>query len=138
MSIEIRNRRRFNRSLDEFADSLGLEVVTVQKKLAFDIFGDLVAQTPVLTGRAMNNWNIAVGSPDHGITDEGGGGSAIASLKQAAALGELSALAPGQTVWLSNSLDYIIPLSEGSSQQAPNGWIDRAVFNNLNALGAAA
>lgn len=137
MSIEIRNRRRFDRSLDEFADSLGLEVVTVQKKLAFDIFGDVVAGTPVLTGRAMNNWNVSVGSPDHDTTEEGGSASAIASLKQSAALRELAALAPGQTVWLSNSLDYIIPLSEGSSQQAPNGWIDRAVFNNLNALGVA-
>lgn len=134
MSIEVVNRRKFEADLEKFADSLGLEVVTVQKKVALDIFGDLVAGTPVDTGRAMNNWNISVGVLDKNTTDIGGTDKAIEAIKSAAALSELATLKPFQTVWLSNSVGYIGFLEEGSSIQAPNGWVERAVNNNMAVL----
>lgn len=134
MELEITNQRQFFIDLDKFANSIDLDVVTVQKKLALDIFADVVAGTPVDTGRAMNNWNISVEVPDRTVVQTGGSEQAIQTIKQAAALGEVSKLEPFQTIWISNSLDYIQFLEEGSSDQAPNGWVEQSLRNNLLVL----
>lgn len=136
MSVEVMNQRRFDRLLRVAVEDIGITVQQAQRKIALDIFGDLVAETPIKTGRAMNNWNISVNIPDRTITDVGGTEGAIESIKQSAALQALSELAPFSTVYLSNSLPYIVDLNEGSSDQAPAYWVDRAIFNNLNAFEA--
>jgi len=133
--IKIRNLKSFSVDVDKFADRLGLDVVTVVKKLSFDIFADVVAGTPVDTGRAMNNWNISVGVPNHKVRKAGGTAASVASGKQGEATTALATLAPFQTVWLSNSLPYIGFLEEGTSKQAPNGWVARAIQNNMQQLG---
>jgi hypothetical protein len=132
--INIRNRRRFEVSLDEFADQIGVDVATVVKKLSFDIFADVVAVTPVDTGRAMNNWVISVGSPSRHVTSEGGAKSGVAASKASEAAGALATVSPFDTVWISNNLPYIGFLEEGSSDQAPSGWVERAIQNNLRQL----
>jgi hypothetical protein len=137
MSIEVINQRQFAKEMDKISKNLGIDVVTIQKKLAFDIYGDVVAGTPVDTGRAMNNWNISVGQKDYSTTEGGGTASAIQSIKQAVALANVAHLQPFQTIWISNNLPYIGVLEEGHSDQAPNGWVERAVRTNLNTMGAA-
>lgn len=134
MSIEVTNLRQLNKNFDKIAKSLGLTVVTVQKKLAFDIFADIVADTPVDTGRAMNNWNISVGTSDRSTTDKGGSEGGIKGGKRGEAAAALAGLRPFSTVWISNSLPYIVFLNEGSSDQAPSGWVERNVINNLATL----
>lgn len=132
--INIRNKRKFEVSLDEFAAQIGVNVATVVKKLSFDIFADVVVGTPVDTGRAMNNWVISVGSPSRHVTDEGGPKASVAADKASTALGELATVRPFDTVWISNNLPYIGFLEEGSSKQAPSGWVERAIQNNLRQL----
>lgn len=132
--IEIKNLPKFEKNLRLVSKKLGIPVQTAVKKLAFDIFGDVVAGTPVDTGRAMNNWNISVGSPDHTTTEAGGKKTSVRNSKKVEGLTTLANFAVGQTVWISNSVDYIMYLEEGHSRQAPNGWVVRAVLNNINAL----
>lgn len=132
--ITIRNRRQFEVSLDQFAKQIGVDVVTVVKKLSFDIFHDVVAGTPIDTGRAMNNWNIAIGSPPRLVTQEVGTAAGIAGTKAVRAGSVLNSVKPFDTVWISNSVPYIVALEEGHSKQAPNGWVARAVDNNLRAI----
>lgn len=132
--IKVRNQKQFEIGVDEFAEQIGLDVVTVVKKLSFDIFADVVAGTPVDTGRAMNNWNINVGSIDGVTTDVGGSPGAIQGQAQAKAAASLADLRPFDTVWISNHLPYIGFLEEGSSQQAPSGWVAAAIENNLRQL----
>ncbi len=134
MSIQVKNLHKINADLDKLAEQLFLEVVTVQKKLAFDIFSDIVGSTPVDTGRAMNNWNISVNSPDNNVTEEGGDESAIESAKEAEAHAALIGLPPFSTVWISNSLPYITFLNEGSSIQAPSQFVETSILNNLGAV----
>lgn len=137
--IEIRNQKSFERSLDSFAKSLGVEVVVVVKKLAFDIFADVVGGTPVLTGRAMNNWNISVGSKDLSTRETGGNKGSLLGAKKTEAGAALSGLKPFSTVWITNNLPYIIELEEGhSKKQAPRGWIAVAVQRNLALLSRVA
>lgn len=129
--IKIRNRKTFEVRLDKIAANIGVEVALVVKKLAFDIFADVVAGTPVDTGRAMNNWVMSLGTPDRSITDQGGSGGSIAGAKQAEAASKLAAVTPFSTVWISNNLPYIQELEEGSSDQAPRGWVAAAIANNF-------
>lgn len=129
--IKIRNRRRFEVSLDKFAKQVNLDVVTVVKKLALDIFADIVSGTPVDTGRAMNNWNISIGSIDRSTTEKGGNPRSISTAKQGNAFRKLSSLQPFQKVWISNHLPYIGFLEDGSSDKAPNGWVEASIRNNL-------
>ncbi len=132
--IKVRNQKSFEISVDKFAKNIGVEVSLVVKKLSFDIFADVVAGTPVDTGRAMNNWNIAVGQPSRVVTDAGGNPAIIKGSKTKEGPITLHSLRPFDTVWISNNLSYIRFLEEGSSKQAPNGWVARAIEDNLRQL----
>lgn len=132
--INIRNQKKFEVDVDKFADSIGVEVATVVKKLSFDIFADVVVGTPVDTGRAMNNWVISIGSPSREVNDRGGPESSVKAARISEATGTLASLQPFNTVWISNNLPYIGFLEEGSSKQAPSGWVERAIQNNLRQL----
>lgn len=134
MSVEVLNLKGLELDFKKISELVGIAPVLVQKKLAFDIFAGIVADTPVLTGRAMNNWNISIGSVDHSITEEGGTGGGIKGAKQAQATATLAGLQPGFTVWISNSLPYIVPLNEGSSDQAPANFVEANIANELNAI----
>jgi len=132
--ITIPNLKKFEIDVDKFADSLGLDVALVVKKLSFDIFADVVVGTPVDTGRAMNNWVISIGSPSRDVTDVGGSSASIAASKEGTAVGKLAEVKPFDTVWISNNLPYIGFLEEGTSKQAPKGWVEKAIQNNLRQL----
>ena len=134
MKLRVRNQKEFAKFLQDVAKQVNLDVITVQKKLALDIYRDVIAGTPVDTGRAMNNWNLSIATPDRSVTEQGGVVNAVQTIKQTGALGELASLKPFQTVWISNNLPYIMELEEGHSRQAPNGWVERAVQTNLNTL----
>ena len=130
--IEVRNQKNFEARLDGFAKKIGVDVGILIKKLSFDIFADVVAGTPVDTGRAMNNWVINVGTPSREVTDQGGDVGSIIASKTAEAFALPAG--PFSTVWISNNLPYIVFLEEGSSKQAPRGWVAAAVQNNLAQL----
>jgi hypothetical protein len=134
MSVEVLNPRAIDLNFAEISRRIGIKAETIQKKLAFDIFADIVANTPIDTGRAMNNWNISVGVHDYSVTSEGGGDGSVQSRKKAKASAELASVKLGVTIWISNSLPYIQFLNEGSSIQAPANFVENAVVANLNAL----
>ena len=84
----------------------------------------VVLSTPVDTGRARANWRVGLGDPVRLVreeTDQGGLGT----------IGENNARIrqrrPGQDVYISNNVEYIQFLNEGSSAQAPAGFVERAV-----------
>ncbi len=132
--IKIRNLKMLDRDFDRISKRVGLDVGLVVKKLSFDIFADVVAGTPVDTGRAMNNWVISVGSPSRVIVDEGGTAGMVEGAKVGEAMSALATVPPYSTVWISNNLPYIGVLEEGTSKQAPDGWVAAAIENNLRQL----
>ncbi len=114
---------------------VGLERVTerVVTKIALDVTANLVETTPVDIGWARVNWVPAIGSPL--IVDLPGAartpeGVASAIIEQASAV---AALATGGyrlkqgSVFVSNNVSYITKLNEGSSQQQPAAFVQRAI-----------
>lgn len=102
-------------------------------KTALAIDQVLVTSTPVDTGRARSNWRVSIGV---GLTEEieayvlgvggdTGGANAAAALQNAKQV--LQEYKGGSAVYISNNLPYITALNEGSSAQAPAGFVELAV-----------
>ncbi len=99
------------------------------KDVAIKALDVVVHRTPVDTGQARANWQVSIthASPSTdqllGHTDPTGDGTVakgtaeILSHKRQA----------GETIFISNSLDYIVPLDMGWSSQAPMGMVAQAI-----------
>jgi hypothetical protein len=118
-------------------DALETTIEAVMKKVALDIVANLVSSpgngygTPVDTGWARANWVPAIGSPYEGT----------AGSKKALNLGvQQQAIATVATsyrlsqgpIYISNNVPYIVLLNEGSSKQAPAGFVQNAISKAVN------
>lgn len=123
----------------------GVEVAafTVTKTQALDAQYELARNTPVDVGTARSNWRISVGRPLTGIIGayspfrsrhrkpyaRGGSKGEGANLAGVMSQGRtrLARYTKG-SIYLSNNVPYIGPLSRGHSRQASSGWVVRAVM----------
>lgn len=117
------NVKEFNKKLEHFAKVLvPQQVVLVQKKVALDLFTRIIVKTPVDTGRARGNWQITINAPATGVIEVTGGKS---SGDEALTKGskKISSVKGFVTIFITNNVDYIGFLEEGSSDQAPKGMV---------------
>lgn len=102
--------------------------------LARNIAHNLIDETPVDTSRALSNWLISLGGPsnmgtidfvkgEHGSTQ--GASAAIAKRRVDEAL---ATKLPGQSIFISNVVRYIVALNRGHSGQAPAMYVENAVL----------
>lgn len=98
------------------------------------VIKELVYRTPVDTSQAISNWQAFIGSPKDKIINAHFVGNAGSTRFQSAeettfnAIAILKSKKPGQKIYISNSLDYIKDLNDGSSSQAPAGFVEAAVM----------
>lgn len=118
------------KSLEGFIDN-------VIKKLTLDIVANLVSApdtgygTPVDTGWARANWVPNIGRPK--TTTEGT--REAAEVGNVSTVGQQAGIASVVTgyrrdrgpVFISNNVPYILLLNEGSSKQAPKGFVQNAI-----------
>lgn len=115
-----------------FAEAVGnFEKKTVNKldlakrKIALEVFTEVIMMSPVDTGRFRGNWQVAIGdNPSFDleveVTDHasGGPGGVLAKVN-----GQVMQLKFGNTIWLVNNLPYAVALEYGHSSQAPGGMV---------------
>ena len=77
----------------------------------------MVLKTPVDTGRARSNWNAGVNNVDPSVSPA----RDVTVLERAKAI--ISQLKGGDSYFITNNVDYIKYLEEGSSDQAPEGMV---------------
>lgn len=129
------------KSLLDLASSLEKRVLKLEKeaskladKVAETILVDLVIVTPVDTSNALSNWQIGLGRAVPAPIPPwfpGSLGSTEAQSENAAIFEgnyRLRLKKPGQPIYISNLVDYIVDLNRGSSMQAPSGFVERAVM----------
>lgn len=117
------NVKEFNRKLKNFSKTLLPEqVVLAQKKIALDLFTKIIVKTPVDTGRARGNWQITINAPATGVIDVTGGKSSGDGALTAGSK-KISSVKGFVTIFITNNVDYIGFLEEGSSDQAPKGMV---------------
>lgn len=108
----------------------------VVRRLILDATSNLIEDTPVDTGWARANWVPAIGTPDLRPRTANADVAMVpgASVQQQSALAQAATWKWGQgSAFISNNVPYIGRLNDGSSTQAPAGFvqaaIDRAVHN---------
>ena len=101
------------------------------RKITLSLYRDVIIGTPVDTGRARANWQLAIGTAPASVlnkTDKGrakssSGASASEVRKANQKMGVRKA---GRSVFIANNLGYIGKLEEGHSKQS-SGWVENAM-----------
>lgn len=135
--------KQFNKSIDTWSKAVPPEIVKVaQKKMTLQLLGDLLAGTPVDTGRARANWQVGINSVPSGeiatVSKEKHKSTNLPTIRPAdrateqKAMETLVDLPLFAVVFITNNVPYIEVLERGrrngrGSLQAPNGWIRTAV-----------
>lgn len=96
----------------------GREVAFLQK-LLIEIDSGVVYMTPVDEGRARGNWNVGINNVD--FTDQENETNAQSVINRAMEV--IKRVAIGDIIYISNNVEYIKFLEDGSSEQAPNGMV---------------
>lgn len=120
--------------LDKKAAAIGQAANLAKRRVAETILGDLVYATPVDTSKALSNWQVSLDTPVASSIAPyypGSKGSTRAtSAAQALSVGRaiLATVKPGQRVFISNVLPYIVRLNDDYSKQAPAGFVERSAL----------
>lgn len=100
-------------------------------KLAVIIDQVVTIGTPVDTGHARANWQATVGEETEEELDaEDKSGQATITKARAV----LEARQPEQVIHLTNNVKYVPRLNEGSSAQAPAGFVQAGVNTGISAF----
>lgn len=115
-----KSARAFNLDLEKFGKVTERQAEQIFRKIALDLDTSIVLDTPVDEGRARGNWYPSINSPSNASDED--------SIGESKSLGRLSSVVAraklGEIIWMTNNLPYILPLENGSSQQAPDGMVD--------------
>lgn len=86
---------------------------------SLSLFTKIARRTPVLSGRAIGNWQVELNAPANQILARTGLASSLSE-----AVSDISKAAIGDTIFITNHLPYILLLEDGDhSAKAPNGMV---------------
>jgi len=99
--------------------------------ITLGLYRDVIIGTPVDTGRARANWQLAIGTAPGSVlnktdkgrsrADSGASGSEVRKANQ-----KMGVRKAGRSVFIANNLGYIGKLEEGHSKQS-SGWVENAM-----------
>jgi len=122
------NMRGFAHRMRAVADGATANSDKLIRQLALAVTMVVVKRTPVDTGRAKGNWQANLGGPAVGALPTPAGGEAQAVAGAISRANEVAAqYRGGVPVHITNNLPYIQRLNQGSSDQAPAGFVQAAV-----------
>lgn len=137
-----------SKTLQQLATRLRIRALQVEdgvdkvvRTAAFKVDQSVVVSTPVDTGRARSNWIASIGSPAGGSRGPFSAGSKLgkgesnnAQAAINAAKGVIDSRRFRQSIFITNNLDYIGKLNNGSSKQAPKNFVRNAVKSGAQAV----
>lgn len=126
----------FSRSMGALGARVARNADKLVRKVVLAVDQAVVVGTPVDTGRARANWIAALDAPvteATSATDRGG----AKAMQQAAGVARAYDGDANVAVHITNNLPYIKPLDEGSSYQAPRGFVRTAVLRGARAVRGA-
>lgn len=114
-------RAKFKLNLPKMEKRIDHVILAIQKKVAMQLLEGIVNMTPVKTGRARGNWQVALGAPGTTVLQEAFDPAGQATIEAGSAT--IQSLTTLGAIYLTNNLPYILPLEQGSSKQAPSGMV---------------
>lgn len=112
----------FSDDMNAYAKKAGASLEETTRAVALELFGSIIKDTPVDTGRARGNWQTSIGATASGEVDRLGEREALSEL-----VSETGKFVGGQVIYLSNQLPYIQRLELGWSDQAPAGMVRKNI-----------
>jgi len=114
-----------DRAIEQAKREIKVTTLKALNKTAIIASQVLISSTPVKTGKARANWNASFDSPDSQVKEK-------FDKTGSATVAENSAIIASNTkefrdIYISNNVPYIEPLNNGSSAQAPAGFVEKAV-----------
>jgi len=123
----------FGKEVESFVGKTFYKLEIFYRELVQEVTKIVILRTPVDTGKAQANWQVATGQPDTSTGDPANRNAlAVAEQKMA----ELEEVDPTDTVWITNNMSYILKLEKGEypkpggsktrdgySIQAPQGMV---------------
>jgi hypothetical protein len=128
------NLADFNRELQQWPDEvMAQHAAPMQRNILTELADGLIEGTPVLlpikegSGHAKRNWRVDLYRA-YGTT-ELSGADPTGALAKAEGRNVITRITdkPVDFATISNPVDYMDALANGSSKQAPAGWIDQVV-----------
>jgi len=122
--------RGFSLDLQAFAKKVNEDFSIVFRKIVFLVFNNIVYLTPVDTGRARSNWNVGVNQIDGNVQDFTGSPGQATANAMARARERLSgkrALIAGDAAYITNNVDYILYLEDGTEKMPAFNMVKGAV-----------
>jgi hypothetical protein len=109
--------------LTELSKVSGVNLQFIQRTATRMLYKELIRTNPVATGFSHSNWNVSLGEPDlsvKGKRDPHGSYAPDAEPK-------IPENPNNEDMFVSNGVEYIQYLEEGTSSQAPDGFIQHAI-----------
>lgn len=116
----------FGQQLKQFEVKVQSQSTAVVKKVVLEMFTRVMKRTPVDTGNARVNWEIGVNEIKSTVATAAAieGEHQVSAQALLAGLSELSTFKAGQTVYITNNVEYIQILEDGGSKdQSPQGMV---------------
>lgn len=125
----------FSEKIRQAAQNIERNSVEIQKDIAMRVLTEVVQATPVDTGRAISNWLVESGSApsyhlDEAHTPGQSGTTRESNIQQTVDIGDkrIASHRKGE-LHITNNLDYIADLNEGSSKKAPAHFVQIAALS---------
>jgi hypothetical protein len=122
------NAAAVSRRLNQYAEAVATNSERVVHHMAVAIVEDVTEDTPVDTGKARSGWNATQGGPRF-LTDPD-----IIPVEAVIARAETQVSKRATSASVSNGVHYIGKLNNGSSAQAPAGFVRAAVTKAIMKL----
>ena len=110
----------FTTSVDvqKLAETINVNIATVVRAAATQLYGKLIERSPVDTGYFRRNWQVSVDVPATGTVGDKPAAGSKAGPPSAPDIpkGALH-------VWITNNVQYAESLENGHSKQAPHGMV---------------
>lgn len=135
-----RNLNDLAKGLEDRAKALPELANRLAKHVAETIVKELATKTPVDTSKAISNWQVTLdvaATAEINAYFEGSKGSTYSASSSETIQNAIAALhkkKPGQTIYITNNASYIRKLNDGSSTQAPAGFVQAAVFVGIKSI----
>ena len=113
---------RFALDLKKFGELTEERATKAFRKIVLDLDRRIVMDTPVDTGRAINNWFPTKGGPSKRFVKsrDKTGARSLARIDKF-----IPRLVLGNTAWFTNNVSYILLLEDGYSKKSPEGMVER-------------
>jgi HK97 gp10 family phage protein len=128
-------------NLNDLANKLNNMTKQIEKEtsnkavdFALDLLDELAESTPVDTSKAVSNWQVSIITPEtreidaHILGRKGSSKDMSIEIVRMEAKNTLSAKIAGDSIFITNNADYIADLNNGTSIQAPAGFIEASIM----------